>query len=433
MSEYKKNSITLLGSVGLGTGVMIGAGIFALLGQMAELSGKWFPFIFVVGAVVTLFSAYSYMKLSEEYPSAGGIGMYLVKEYGSSATAAVGALMMALSMVINQSLVARTFGEYTVQMFSEEGNAIFVAVLGVGLIIFAFAINMLSNMVIQSFTIVVSLVKIIGLIAFAAAGYYVVSFVPALAASDGTYDGPGALGIVAAVALSVLAFKGFTTITNSGDEIVSPTVNIKRSIFISIMICLVVYLLIAFAVSSTLSIEAIIAARDYALSASARPAFGQWGVILTGLLAIVATITGIIASVFAVTRMLAMMSDMKLIPNITVDTKLRKQKQMLFYTTAIALLLTIFFDLSRIASMGAILYLIMDMMIHYGLVRNLKDKMDFRAPVVWTALVLDAIVLIAFVAYKLQQDWFVVMISLVTALLLIAIERWYLNNAADAA
>ncbi len=31
----------------MGTGVMIGAGIFALLGQVAELSGKWFPVAFV--------------------------------------------------------------------------------------------------------------------------------------------------------------------------------------------------------------------------------------------------------------------------------------------------------------------------------------------------------------------------------------------------
>ncbi|HEY8657847.1 MULTISPECIES: hypothetical protein [unclassified Flavobacterium] len=40
--EYKKNSLTLKGAVALGTGVMIGAAIFALLGQVAELSGSLF-------------------------------------------------------------------------------------------------------------------------------------------------------------------------------------------------------------------------------------------------------------------------------------------------------------------------------------------------------------------------------------------------------
>ncbi|WP_279402029.1 hypothetical protein [Piscibacillus salipiscarius] len=109
MTQYKKNSITLIGAIGLGTGVMISAGIFALLGQVAELGGKWFPLIFILGGIVTAFSAYSYIKLSNTYPSAGGIGMYLVKEYGKGTLTAFAALLMAFSMVINQSLVARTF------------------------------------------------------------------------------------------------------------------------------------------------------------------------------------------------------------------------------------------------------------------------------------------------------------------------------------
>lgn len=39
MSDYRKDSLTLRGAVSIGSGVMIGAGIFALLGQVAELSG----------------------------------------------------------------------------------------------------------------------------------------------------------------------------------------------------------------------------------------------------------------------------------------------------------------------------------------------------------------------------------------------------------
>ena len=46
-------SITLLGGVAMGTGVMIGAGIFALTGQIAELAGPLFPLSFIVGALVT--------------------------------------------------------------------------------------------------------------------------------------------------------------------------------------------------------------------------------------------------------------------------------------------------------------------------------------------------------------------------------------------
>jgi amino acid transporter len=82
-SHYLENSLTLGGTVMLGTGVMIGAGIFALTGQMAQMTGALFPLAFLAAAVIVSFSAYSYIKISNAYPSAGGIGMYLHKAYGN--------------------------------------------------------------------------------------------------------------------------------------------------------------------------------------------------------------------------------------------------------------------------------------------------------------------------------------------------------------
>lgn len=59
MGQYKKNSLTLTGAVSLGTGVMIGAAIFALLGQVAALSGELFPLIFLAGGVVMTLTSYT--------------------------------------------------------------------------------------------------------------------------------------------------------------------------------------------------------------------------------------------------------------------------------------------------------------------------------------------------------------------------------------
>ena len=72
--QYQKNSLSLVGAIALGTGVMIGAGIFALTGQMAEMTGELFPLAFLSAAMIVSFSAYSYVKMSNAYPSAGGIG-----------------------------------------------------------------------------------------------------------------------------------------------------------------------------------------------------------------------------------------------------------------------------------------------------------------------------------------------------------------------
>lgn len=124
---------------------MIGAEIFALTGQVAELAGRYFPLAFFVAAIVTAFSAYSYIKMSNAYPSAGGIAMYLEKAYGRGAITRASAILMALSMVINESLVARTFGTYALQLFDIPATSLLVPALGVGLIIFAFIIMRLQS------------------------------------------------------------------------------------------------------------------------------------------------------------------------------------------------------------------------------------------------------------------------------------------------
>jgi amino acid transporter len=55
--HYRKDNLTLAGAVALGTGVMIGAGIFALTGQMAQMTGSLFPLAFLAAAVIVIFSA----------------------------------------------------------------------------------------------------------------------------------------------------------------------------------------------------------------------------------------------------------------------------------------------------------------------------------------------------------------------------------------
>ena len=99
---YKKGSLSLAGTVAMGTGVMIGAGIFALTGQVAQFSGPAFPLAFLLAAVVSGFSAYTYIKMSNKYPSAGGIAMILQKAYGPTTIAAASALLMTMSMIINR-------------------------------------------------------------------------------------------------------------------------------------------------------------------------------------------------------------------------------------------------------------------------------------------------------------------------------------------
>lgn len=77
----------------------------------------------------------------------------------------------------------------------------------------------------------------------------------------------------------------------------------------------------------------------------------------------------------------------------------------------IAALLTIFFDLGRIASLGAFFYLVMDMLIHWGVFRNLRTEVGAQGWVLLTAIGLDAVVLAAFAGMKVQADPWIVVIA----------------------
>lgn len=342
-ARYKKNSLSLIGAVSMGTGVMIGAGIFALTGQVAELAREWFPLAFLAAAVITGFSAYSYVKMSNAYPSAGGIAMFLEKAYGRGTITAACALLMYFSMVINESLVARTFGTYTLQLFDVGRDSWLVPALGVGLLAFAFFVNILGNKFIQTFSFFTAFLKIGGIALLAAGGLWAsgLSFESISVRPAETTLG----GFLGATALAILAYKGFTTITNSGGEIKEPHKNVGRAIIISLCICVALYLMVTLAVGGNLSIDEIITAKDYSLAEASRPAFGQYGLWVTVGFAIIATVSGVIASVFAVSRMLAMLTDMKLVPHSHFGMPGDIQKHTLIYTIVLAMLLTVFFDL----------------------------------------------------------------------------------------
>ncbi|NQV99033.1 MAG: APC family permease [Rhodospirillales bacterium] len=426
---YKKNSLSLMGAVSMGTGVMIGAGIFALTGQVAELAGPLFPLAFLAAAVVTGFSAYSYIKMANAYPSAGGIAMFLQKAYGPGVMTGACALLMAFSMVINESLVARTFGTYVLQLFDIEQTRLLVSALGVGLIIFAFLVNISGNKLVGVFSLVMALLKIGGIVAFAVAALWAsgLSFEAASTVDAATRPE----GFIAAVALAILAYKGFTTITNSGSEIIDPHRNVGRAIIISITVCVVIYTLVAYAVGSTLTLSEIIRAKDFSMAEAARPAFGDYGLWFMVALAIIATGSGLLASVFAVSRMLAMLTEMKLIPHSHFGMSGRIQKHTLVYTVVIASLLTVFFDLSRIASLGAIFYLVMDIAVHWGVFRYLRQDVGANPIVLLSAIGLDVLVLGAFLMMKVQSDIFILIVSAIGIAIIFVFEAVYLGRRQD--
>ncbi|MBN27051.1 MAG: amino acid permease, partial [Alteromonadaceae bacterium] len=140
------------------------------------------------------------------------------------------------------------------------------------------------------------------------------------------------------------------------------------------------------------------------------------------------TAGGILASIFAVSRMLAMLTEMKLVPHRHFGMPGSIQKHTLVYTVALGLILTAFFDLSRIAALGIVFYLIMDIAIHWGVLRYLRDDIKSNRWVPTTAIILDLLALGGFVWVKLNTDPFVIGVAVATMIVIAVVEQVFLKH-----
>ncbi|KEP74760.1 amino acid permease [Microbacterium sp. SUBG005] len=410
----RDSRISLPGSIALGTGVMIGAGIFALVGQVAGFEGPWFPLAFLAGGVVALVSSYAYARYSSVNPSAGGIAMLLKDAYGPGVIAGSFSLFMYVSMVMAESLLARTFGTYLLTPFDLQGS-LWVPVLGVAIVAVAATVNLVGNRAVERSALVTAIAKILGIAVLAAGGLIAAGVSGNGFFSHGDASPPDPLEALGSVALCVLAYKGFTTITNQGDDIRHPEKNLARSITLSILICAALYVLITISVDSSIGARGAADARDYALAEAAKPLFGSWGVWLTVAVAVIATVSGLLASLYSVSRLYAMLQDMRQAPRLPAAVS----HQPLIITAGAAILLTATLDLSRIASVGVLLYLSMDVVVQWGVLRRLREKTHARAWPLIVTIVLDVGILVPFLLMKATSDLLAIVVGVAIAAIII--------------
>ncbi len=95
------------------------------------------------------------------------------------------------------------------------------------------------------------------------------------------------------------------------------------------------------------------------------------------------------------------------------------------------MLLTVFFDLGRIASLGAIFYIVMDMAIHWGVFRHLRREIGARGSILIAAIVFDAVVLGALLWVKARSDLLVLWAAGMGLVLVFLGERLFLRSVRE--
>ena len=93
--------MTVSAAAALGVGSMVGAGIFALMGEAGTIARSAVYLSFLAAGVIALASGYSMARLGARYPAAGGIVEYLAQAYG------VGVISGALSILLYISAIVQ--------------------------------------------------------------------------------------------------------------------------------------------------------------------------------------------------------------------------------------------------------------------------------------------------------------------------------------
>src|SRR4051794_28085958 len=99
--------LTVRGATFLGIGSMIGAGIFALLGEAGAVAGSAVWISFLVGGVVALLLGYVCVKLGSRYPSSGGLITYLIEGFGRGRLVGVASWLGGIAGVLVVTSVGR--------------------------------------------------------------------------------------------------------------------------------------------------------------------------------------------------------------------------------------------------------------------------------------------------------------------------------------
>ena len=334
--------------VAIGVGGMVGGGIFAVLGLAVQLARGGTPVAFALAGVVALLTTYSYTKLSVAYPSRGGTVTFLDRVFGSGMLTGSLNVLLWLSYVVMLSLYAFAFGGYGATFLPQAWQGLGTHVLISLSVIAIGGLNLLSAELIGKAESWIVGLKVVILLFFVAAG---LTGINSGQLAPGTWSPP--LQLAAGGMIIFLAYEGFELIANTAQDVDDAARTLPRAYFTSVGFVIALYVLVAIVTVGNLSLDKIVAAKDYALAEAARPFLGQAGFTLIAVAAMLSTASAINATIYGAARLSYSIARDGELPA-TLERKVWGQPvEGLLITAGLTLLVANAFDLTSIATLGS--------------------------------------------------------------------------------
>lgn len=381
--------MSVRGAAFLGVGSMVGAGIFALLGEAGAVAGSAVWISFALAGLVALLQGYGIAKLGARYPSSGGLVTFLIEGFGRGRVTAVTSWLLYFAALIVTAMVSVSFGSYGSALFFDDSRT-WASILTTGVVLLVAAVNIAGA---RSIDRVQSLIVIVLLAVFAV--FVVVTLLqldPSLLAPS-TY--PPAGDIVSSVALTFFAYLGFTVISFTGSDLPDPSRNLPRAMYAALGITAALYVLISLGVFGTLTVDEVIAEGETALAVAARPSLGDAGFAMMALAALLATSSSVNANIYAATGSTAKLAESGVFPPVFGQAARVGGTRGLTISVLAVLALVNLVDLTAIASLGSVVALAIFLVVSVAAYR-LRTETGAHGSVVITAIVATTVVLAVF-------------------------------------
>jgi amino acid transporter len=390
--------MTLRGAVFLGVGAMVGAGIFALLGEAGTVAGAavWVSFL-AAGALSGLLG-YALVKLGVRYPSSGGLITYLIQAFGNGRVVGIAAWLGYLTaIVLVGAMVAVSFGEYASLIVTGSHTAsgwtkVFASVM----VVAASALTARGAHVLDR---VQSIIVVALLIVFAVFIVATFSDLNRHLLSPSGY--PSLPHIISSIALTFFAYLGFAVISFAAGDIPRPERNLPRAMYGALGITSVLYVAIALGVFGTLTVSKVIDYGPTAIAEAARPSLGEAGFAMMAVAALLATSSSVTATMYAAKGFTGELAAQGQFPPLFGPDSRWGANGGLWITAAATVILVIAFDLGVIASVGSAISMAVFALVGVGAIRL---RREISASTILLVTAVGACVLVLF-SYVVDTLW----------------------------
>lgn len=392
------DQIGLVAAVSVGVGGMVGAGIFSILGVVAQAAGNAMWISFAIGGVVALLSTYSYAKLGAAFPSAGGAVHFLVKSFGDGVLAGGINLFMLAGYIISLALYAVAFGSYGATFITNNPSPLLRDSLAVGSVVALTFLNAFGAAVMGRGETFIVAVKVSILVLFAATGLLFVkpeNLSPAL--------WPDTQSILFGAGVLFIGYEGFGLVTNAAANMRNPQKLLPRALYTAVLLVIALYLVVAVTVTGNLTNAEIARASDYALAEAAKPFLGDFGFRLIAVAALFSTASAINATLFGSANVCYMIARDGELPAALTRTPWKSATGGLLLTAGLVVLVILCFDLSGIAMMGSAAFLLVYAAVNAGHLRVLHNT-GANAVIVWMSLITCLVMFAVLAVYTYQQQ-----------------------------